>query len=311
MTIIPYMAMSLIFQGGVLVYNYGISCFCNNFGVNLSQIYQAMSEVLQIDVEKILAAKAGKKARYVPGFLVSYLKKIVHQDEVNCFLRENNEKRGLDFVNSFMEYFNNTFEVNGLENLPKDGLCTFVSNHPLGAQDGLGLAYILGPHYQGKIKFLVNDLLMNIPHLAEFWVPINKTGKQARNFPQQVNTAFESDNHIVMFPAGLCSRKTKGVIRDIDWKKTFITKSVQTKRDIVPIHFEGENSKFFYRLANINKMLGIKFNIAMLYLSDEMFKNRDKKFKVTIGKPIPWQTFDRTKTPTEWAQYVKDAVYTL
>ena len=270
-----------------------------------------MGKVLQIDVEAILAAKAGKKARYVPKFLVSYLKKIVHQEEVNEFLREHNDKQGLDFVNAFMDGFGNSFEVHGLENLPKDRLCTFVSNHPLGAQDGLGLAYVLGPHYQGKIKFLVNDLLMNIPNLAEFWVPINKTGKQARNFPQQVNAAFESDNHIVMFPAGLCSRKKKGVIRDLEWKKTFITKSVQSKRDIVPVHFEGENSKFFYRLANINSMLGIKFNIAMLYLSDEMFKNRNKRFKVTIGKPIPWQTFDRSKSPGEWAQYVKEHVYTL
>ena len=270
-----------------------------------------MDGILQIDVEKILAAKAGDKARYVSRFLVSYLKKIVHQDEVNSFLCVNHDKRGLDFVNAFMEYFNNTFEVVGLENLPKEGLYTFVSNHPLGAQDGLGLAYILGPYYKGRIKFLVNDLLMNIPHLAEFWVPINKTGRQARNFPQQVNAAFESDNHIVMFPAGLCSRKGKNGIRDLEWKKTFITKSVQSKRDIVPIHFEGENSKFFYRLANVNRMLGIKFNIAMLYLSDEMFKNRDKRFKVTIGKPIPWQTFDKSKTAAEWAQYVKDVVYTL
>lgn len=270
-----------------------------------------MSDVLQIDIDAILAAKAGKKARYVPRFLVSYLKKIVHQDEVNAFLRTHNDKRDLEFIGEFMKYFNNSFEVHGLENLPTDGRFTFVSNHPLGAQDGLGLAHILGPIYKGRIKFLVNDLLMNIPHISSFWVPINKTGKQARDFPQQVNAAFESDNHIVMFPAGLCSRKRKGVIRDLDWKKTFITKSVKTKRDIVPIHFEGENSKFFYRLANINRMLGIKFNIAMLYLSDEMFKNKNKKFKVTIGKPIPWQTFDNSKSAVEWAQEVKELVYTL
>ena len=270
-----------------------------------------MGETFKIDIDAILAEKAGKKARFVPRFLVSYLKKIVHQDEVNYFLTTNKDKFDLDFINEFMRYFNNSFEVHGLENLPKDGRCTFVSNHPLGAQDGLGLAYILGPVYKGKIKFLVNDLLMNIPQLASFWVPINKTGKQARNFPQQVNAAFESDNHIVMFPAGLCSRKTKGVIRDLDWKKTFITKSVQTQRDVVPIHFEGENSKFFYRLANINRMLGIKFNIAMLYLSDEMFKNKNKKFKVTIGKPIPWQTFDKSKSALEWAQEVKEMVYSL
>ncbi|MBQ7947470.1 MAG: 1-acyl-sn-glycerol-3-phosphate acyltransferase [Bacteroidaceae bacterium] len=270
-----------------------------------------MSDIIQIDIDAILAAKAGGKARFVPRFLVSYLKKIVHQDEVNEFLRINHDKRDLEFIGEFMKYFNNSFDIKGLENLPDDGRFTFVSNHPLGAQDGLGLAYILGRKYEGRIKLLVNDLLMNIPHISSFWVPINKTGKQARNFPQQVNAAFESDNNIVMFPAGICSRKRGGVIRDLEWKKTFITKSIQTQRDIIPIHFEGQNSEFFYRLANINKMLGLKFNIAMLYLSDEMFKNRNKTFKVTIGKPIPWQTFDNSKKPAEWAQYVKELVYTL
>lgn len=270
-----------------------------------------MSNIIQIDIDKILADKAGKKARYVPRFLVSYLKKIIHQDEVNYFLRLHNDKYGLDFIRSFMEFFNNSFDVRGLENLPDDGRFTFVSNHPLGAQDGLGLGLILGERYEGRIKFLVNDLLMNIPQIASLFIPINKTGNQSRNLPQQVTAAFESDNHIVMFPAGICSRKQNGVIRDLEWKKTFIVKSVQTQRDIVPIHFEGQNSDFFYRLANINKMLGIKFNIAMLYLSDEMFKNKNKKFTVTIGKPIPWQTFDSSRKPIEWAQYVQDVVYSL
>ena len=187
----------------------------------------------------------------------------------------------------------------------------YDENHQEVVTKGLAEMTKLKEEFKGKIKFLVNDLLMNIPQISSFWVPINKTGKQARNFPQQVNAAFQSDNHIVMFPAGLCSRKKKGVIKDLPWKKTFITKSVQSQRDIIPIHFEGENSKFFYRLANINQMLGIKFNIAMLYLSDEMFKNKNKKFKVTIGKPIPWQTFDKTRNATEWAQYVQDAVYAL
>ena len=270
-----------------------------------------MSNIIQIDVDKILADKAGKKARYVPRFLVSYLKKIIHQDEVNYFLKLNSDKYGLDFIRSFMEFFNNSFDVRGLENLPDDGRFTFVSNHPLGAQDGLGLGLILGERYQGRIKFLVNDLLMNIPQIASLFIPINKTGKQSRNLPQQVTAAFNSDNHIVMFPAGICSRKQNGVIRDLEWKKTFIVKSVQTQRDIVPIHFDGENSPFFYRLANITKMLGIKFTLAMLYLRDEMFKNKNKKFTVTIGKPIPWQTFDNSRRPAEWAQYVQDVVYSL
>ena len=271
-----------------------------------------MSEKMLIDIDAILASKAGKKARYVPRFLVSYLKKIVHQDELNVFLANEPEGRcGVEFIEDFFRFFDNSFEVEGMENLPAEGWCTFVSNHPLGALDGMGLGMILGKHYDEKIKYLVNDLLMNIPQLKSMFIPINKTGRQAKNFPRQVDDAFKSDNHILMFPAGICSRRTNGVIRDLEWKKTFITKSIQTQRDIVPIHFEGRNSDFFYNLANVNKMLGIKFNIAMLYLADEMFKNRGQKFKVTIGKPIAWETFDKSKTPAEWAQYVQDVVYSL
>ena len=155
------------------------------------------------------------------------------------------------------------------------------------------------------------DVDLLLPQLKSLFIPINKTGRQAKNLPRQVDEAFKSENHILMFPAGICSRRTNGVIRDLEWKKTFITKSVQTQRDVVPIHFDGRNSDFFYNLANINKMLGLKFNIAMLYLADEMFKNRGQKFKVTIGKPIAWETFDKSKTPAEWAQYVQDVVYSL
>ena len=272
---------------------------------------QRMSEKMLIDIDAILASKAGKKARYVPRFLVSYLKKIAHQEELNGFLENEQDRYGVEFIEDFFRFFDNSFEVEGMENLPSEGWHTFVSNHPLGAIDGMGLGMILGRHYDEKIKYLVNDLLMNIPQLKSLFIPINKTGRQAKNLPRQVDEAFKSENHILMFPAGICSRRTNGVIRDLEWKKTFITKSVQTQRDVVPIHFDGRNSDFFYNLANINKMLGLKFNIAMLYLADEMFKNRGQKFKVTIGKPIAWETFDKSKTPAEWAQYVQDVVYSL
>lgn len=279
--------------------------------VTIRMSKQPMSEKMLIDIDAILASKAGKKARYVPRFLVSYLKKIAHQEELNGFLENEQDRYGVEFIEDFFRFFDNSFEVEGIENLPSEGWHTFVSNHPLGAIDGMGLGMILGRHYDEKIKYLVNDLLMNIPQLKSLFIPINKTGRQAKNLPRQVDEAFKSENHILMFPAGICSRRTNGVIRDLEWKKTFITKSVQTQRDVVPIHFDGRNSDFFYNLANINKMLGLKFNIAMLYLADEMFKNRGQKFKVTIGKPIAWETFDKSKTPAEWAQYVQDVVYSL
>ncbi len=265
-----------------------------------------------IDVDKILREKAPGKAKYIPRFVVAYLKRIVHQDELNVFLRESRDKVGVDFLKASLDFLDARLDVHGEENLPGDGrLCTFVSNHPLGGQDGLALGYVLGRHYDGRVKYLVNDLLMNLHGLAPLCIPINKTGRQAKDFPRMVEAGFRSDNQIIMFPAGLCSRRQGGVIRDLEWKKTFVVKSVETRRDVVPIHFEGRNSDFFYRLANVCKALGLKFNIAMLYLADEMLKNRHKTFRVTIGKPIPWQTFDRSRTPAQWAQYVKDIVYSL
>ena len=271
----------------------------------------AEDELFLIDIDRILQEKAPQKAKYIPRFVVNYLKRIVHQDELNEFLIRSQGKKGVEFLEACMEFLDAHLDIRGLENLPADGLCTFVSNHPLGGQDGISLGYILGKHYNGKVKYLVNDLLMTLQGLAPLCIPINKTGRQAKDFPRQVEEGFASDNHIIMFPAGLCSRRQQGKIKDLEWKKTFIVKSVQHQRDVVPIHFEGRNSDFFYNLANLCKFFGIKFNIAMLYLADEMLKNRHKTFKVTIGKPIPWQTFDKSKSATEWAQYVKDVVYTL
>ena len=275
-----------------------------------------MNEITEktIDIDKVLADKMGKKSKLVPWFVKGWLRRTIHQDEVNKFLWESRDKKGVEWLEECVRYLDMTLDIVGEENLPAkdDGrLYTFVSNHPLGGEDGVALGAIIGRHYDGNFKYLVNDLLMNLPGLAPLCIPINKTGSQSRNFPAMVNAGFRSDSHMLMFPAGLCSRKTNGVIRDLPWKKTFISKSVETHRDVVPIHFGGSNSNFFYRVANVSKKMGIKFNVAMLYLVDEMYKNVHKTFRVAIGKPIPWQTFDKSKTPAAWAQYVQDLVYEL
>lgn len=267
-----------------------------------------------IDISDILRGKMGSKAKFVPSPLVKWLKHIVHQDEVNKYLWDSRHLTGVEWLEDCMRYLDMTLEIVGKENLPDkdDGkLYTFVSNHPLGGEDGVALGAVIGRHYDGRFRYLVNDLLMNLPGLAPLCIPINKTGSQSRSFPAMVEAGFRSDNHMLMFPAGLCSRRINGEIRDLPWKKTFITKSVETHRDVVPIHFGGRNSDFFYTLANVCKALGIKFNIAMLFLVDEMYKNVHKSFRIAIGKPIPWQTFDKSRTPAQWAQYVQDEVCKL
>mgnify|MGYP002610465950 CR=1 FL=1 len=275
-----------------------------------------MGEITQktIDIDNIIKAKMGAKSKYVPGLLLKWLKHIIHQDEVNRYLWESRDKTGTEWLEECVRYLDMTLNIEGMENLPdkNDGkLYTFVSNHPLGGADGVALGAIIGHHYDGNFRYLVNDLLMNLPGLAPLCIPINKTGKQSRDFPAMVEAGFASNHHMLMFPAGICSRKTDGRIQDLAWKKTFITKSVETHRDIVPIHFGGRNSDFFYNVANVCKALNLKFNVAMLFLVDEMYKNVHKTFRVAIGKPIPWQTFDKSKTPMEWAQFVRNRVYKL
>ena len=282
--------------------------FCTSFYVFMKEIAEKT-----IDIEQILRGKMGAKAKFVPGFLVNWLKRIVHEDEVNRFLWESRHLTGTEWLEECVRYLDMALELEGVENLPSkdDGrLYTFVSNHPLGGADGVALGSIIGRHYDSRFRYLVNDLLMNLPGLAPLSIPINKTGKQSRNFPAMVEAGFQSDNHMLMYPAGICSRKINGEIHDVPWTKTFITKSVQYQRDVVPIHFSGQNSNFFYRLANFSDK-HLKFNLAMLFLVDEMYKNVHKTFKVTFGKPIPWQTFDKSKTPLEWAKFVEDRVYQL
>lgn len=275
-----------------------------------------MSEHIEktIDIEKILQSKMGKKARFVPAFAVRWLKRIVHEDEVNAFLWESRNLTGTEWLKACVRYLDMTIHIEGRNNLPDkdDGkLYTFVSNHPLGGEDGVALGAIIGEHYDGRFRYLVNDLLLNLPGLRPVSIGINKTGRQSRDFPRMVEAGFQSDNHMLMFPAGLNSRKKNGVIHDLPWKKTFISKSVEYHRDVVPIYFSGRNSERFYRIANWQKKLHLKVNIAMLFLVDEMYRNVHKTFTIKIGKPIPWQTFDKSRTPVQWAQWVEDKVYEL
>ncbi|MBR5963762.1 MAG: glycerol acyltransferase [Bacteroidaceae bacterium] len=264
-----------------------------------------------IDVEKIIRSKIGKDAKIWPP-LLKYFRKILHEDEFNEFFAKYPNMEGADFLRNTLKELNITLDVHGEENLPpKDKLYTFVSNHPLGGPDGVAIGRIIADHYDDHIRYLVNSFLMALPPLAPLSVPVNQMGGQARNMPQQVDSIFSGNDQVIMFPAQLCSRKRKGVIKDLPWKKTFIQKSVQYQRDVVPIYFEGRNSNRFYNIANLCKFFGIKFNIAMLFLVDEMFRHRGKTFRIYIGKPIAWETFDKTKKPAEWASYVQDIVYGL
>lgn len=271
----------------------------------------AQIKVLKINVREILKAKApGKK---IPEFLIRYLERIVHQEELNVFLEEQKGVSGIEFVEASVKFINVKVITEGLDSLP-EGRFSFVGNHPLGGIDGLATGFEVYKRYpKNGIRFISNDLLTNIENLRPVFVPVNKIGNQSqqRSLPQHLSDAYASDEQMVLFPAGVCSRRIKGEVTELKWQKSFISKTIESQRDVVPVFFKARNSNFFYNLASLRKFLGIKMNIEMLYLSDEMFKQRGKTFQVKFGPPIPWTTFDKSKSHQEWADYVREITLAL
>ena len=262
-----------------------------------------------IVLRDLVAEKNSRLAGRIPQFVYGLMNRLLHIREINEIITNYGHLKGIPFIEAVLRYFEVKVVYNGEENLPQSGKYIFASNHPLGGFDGLMLIKAVTDQ-MGKSLFLVRDELTKIPPLAELFIPINKFGDQRRS-AGVINEAYASDSQILIFPAGLASRKIKGKIADLTWQKHFIQKSVEHHRDVVPVFISGQNSGLFYWLANFRKWSGIRINLEMFLLSDELFKNRGKTFGITFGKPIPWNHFDRSKSHVEWAATVKDIVYEL
>jgi putative hemolysin len=263
-----------------------------------------------LDIDEAIRRKNPGLLKVIPKFLLNYLKRIIHQDDMNAIIVNAKGASGLSFVKSALNDLGTTYKALQTENIPATGRYIFASNHPLGGLDGMVLMDAVGK-VRPQLKFIVNDLLLNIKNLETVFVPVNKHGRQNTEYLRKIEDLYASDEQVLNFPAGLCSRKIKGKITDLPWQKNFILKSIKYKRDIIPVYFDARNSNFFYNLANIRKFFGIKANIEMLYLPDEMFKQRNKPIRLIFGKPIPYTTFDKSKPPAEWANLVRNEVYSL
>ncbi len=269
------------------------------------------NEVQLINVDRVIRSKAGKAYRFVPGALIRYVERIVHQNEINEALLEMKGMTGLDFIEfALIDRFGLDIEVINPQNIPATGRYIVASNHPLGGLDGMSLMHVIGKKRK-DMKFVSNDILMELHALKELFIGVNKHGRTNLGMVRELEACFASDTLILIFPAGLVSRRKKGLIRDLEWKKTFITKAIKHKRDIVPVYIEGRNSNFFYNLANWRKRFGIGVNLEMLYLPDEMFRQQNKKLRITFGKAVPYSTFTKEHTHYEWAQKMKEHVYAM
>ena len=263
-----------------------------------------------IDVEKVIASKNATMAKLLPNFILNYLKRIIHEDEINAFITTNGHLKNHEFVEAVFHEMGARINVKGIENIPLTGGCIIAANHPLGGLDGIGLMKAVGERRK-DIRFFVNDILLNLQNFGELFVGVNKHGKNAKENLRLMDEVFASDNCVLFFPAGLVSRRQNGVIRDLEWQKSFINKAISYSKPIIPAYIGGQNSNFFYNLANWRKRLGIKGNIEMLYLADEMYNQKNQTIEVIFGEPIQPNHFTKDINLAEWAQKLKEHVYNL
>lgn len=273
--------------------------------------------LLQLDIEGILKKRIPtEKERYIPNFLYRILARLIHQEELNELLRVGHPSTGSEFAHKVLRHLGITVEIEGEENLPAPGQrAVFACNHPLGGLDGIALIDVLGSHYGDEnIRFMVNDLLMNVEPISNVFIPINKYGGQSYEKIENINREYASDRQMVVFPAGLVSRlHDDGNVADLIWQKSFVVKAFVYNRDIVPVRFVALNRKRFYRLARLRKKLGIKVNLEQATLPAELCAARGKRFKVIIGKPVRIKELlpASDKPFAKAAAYIRGLVYSL
>lgn len=264
-----------------------------------------------IDLNSVLRSKNPNLLTIIPKFVIRWAEKLIHQDELNEILTKHGHHMGVDFATASLKHLQVNYEVHGIEKTDPNKRYVIVSNHPLGGLDGIILLEAFGNFFEKNIKLLVNDLLMNVDPLRPVFIPVNKYGRQNVDNAVLIHDAFSSDCQILNFPAGACSRLNKGVIRDLEWKKTFINQAIKYGRDIIPVYFSGRNSNQFYRIAKLRKALGLKFNFEVILLPHEMFKQKKMKFDVFVGDAIPFGKFTNEHNIAFWANYVKEKAYSL
>jgi putative hemolysin len=268
-----------------------------------------MSKKKFIDIDKVLKEKTKTAYKFLPRFLINWLKRKLHEDDINKGMLHMEQFHGLEFNQSVLDFFHVKVECLGLENLPKEGGVIIAANHPLGGMDGMSLIKAIGS-VRGDVRFIVNDVLKNLKNYGDIFVGVNKVGNvKSRDSLQVVEQVYATESAILVFPAGLVSRKFSDRIRDLEWNKSFINKAIKYNKPIVPVYIEGENSKFFYNFARWRKRLGIKANIEMLFLPDEMFKQKGKTIKLHFGKPVEPSLFYTVRTPQEWTEIMYKYIY--
>ncbi len=267
-----------------------------------------MTEKKFIDVDKVLAEKAPSLKKWMPKFVLNWLKRKLHEDDINDIMIDLKDLYGVEFNNKGLEKLGAHIVSVNNHHIPQQGGIILAANHPLGGLDGMAFVKAIA-EVRPDIHFVVNDVLKNLKNYGDVFIGINKIKTTSATSLRTIESVLMTEEAIGFFPAGLVSRKQKGVIMDLDWKKSFVTQAIDHKRMIVPVFIEGQNSKFFYNFARFRKRIGIKANIEMLFLPDEMFKQKGQTIRVHFSKAFDPAILDKSKTHKGWTDFIKKFIY--
>ena len=270
------------------------------------------SDALSVDVEAVVNQRLSRYRHLIPRFAINWLKRTICQDELNGILYRTRGKRNAEFCDAVLKDLNVTYNIEGVLPDANHQRVIIVCNHPLGALDGITMIHWAAATYGPDVHFIVNDILTAVKPLEDIFLPVNLYGRQSRHSSADIEAVFQSNSPIIMFPAGLVSRKGRnGTICDLKWHKMFVNKAIEYKRDIIPVFFDARNSSFFYNFAKFRSKIGLRFNFEMIYLPREIFRSRGARFTLHIGHTIPWQLLDGGRKAWHQAQKIKKTVYSL
>jgi 1-acyl-sn-glycerol-3-phosphate acyltransferase len=275
-----------------------------------SSIRSSNSQTKLVDIEKVFSEKNPRLLKWIPRFVLGYVKRLIHQETINRIVRDHGHEKGIAFARAGLKECMAEVTQQGLEQIPEGKRYLFASNHPLGGLDGVALISVVGEKFP-DLKFPVNDILLHLEPLNNIFIPVNKLGAQSKEKVSLFDQAFASDSQILFFPAGLVSRKINGKVTDLQWKSSFVKKAIANQRDIVPVYVSGRNSNFFYNLARFRKFIGLKINIEMVFLPDELFRAKTKKIVIKFGTPIPWQSLQDGRSLNEWVDIIRQKSYEM
>ncbi|OHE01311.1 MAG: GNAT family N-acetyltransferase [Sulfurimonas sp. RIFCSPLOWO2_12_36_12] len=228
-----------------------------------------------------------KLPHLIRSSIISFFRKIFHEDEINDVLIKNRHLDAFDFIEFVLDYFSIdiTISKNQLLRIPSYGRVVIIANHPLGALDSLALLNVI-KDVRKDVKIVASNFLSEFKNLDKILIPIeNVKGKMQRKSVEAIYEALEKEQIVVIFPSGEVSRARPNGIKDTKWKKGFLKIAQNTKSPILPIFIDAKNSKTFYLLSMISK------SIATATIPHEMFKHYNKNIAFNIGKTIPFESY--------------------